>query len=135
MKLRMALFGLAIVAAGCTTTPKDPTLQTAGPPPVDVESIVRAEMRRSIRDYDRLEDIDISRPKEGGRWTGLINNGKIPNWYVCVNFKRKIFLRGRLDQGPFIVWIRNNRVTGVTHYTDDDFSDHDCRGRFQLFGD
>jgi hypothetical protein len=118
LKIWYLAFGLSIILSACTTTQTDPKSKTAGPAPSDAQRLVRMWIKREVRDSDKFIDLRISQPRIGTKWTGLFGQGAVPNWYVCVNFKRKHWLYGQPKSGPFIVWIRNNKVENATHAAD-----------------
>ena len=128
MRVRDAvLLGVMFLIGGCTTTANEPKPQTAGPRPPDAQSLVMTWIQGD-RLYKKMSDITISEVRQGERWTGvpgLTGHGRVPSWYVCLTFKKALFLHKRRD-GPYVVWIRDNKVLYATHVVDDLSSRHEC---------
>lgn len=137
MKLRALSLILMLVVAlsGCTTTGDvDPADLDPGPRPTNTNQKVQAYLKNEIRNSDKFTDVDISEPKLGNRWVGLLTSGpgpkgNVPSWYVCVNWKEKQWPFGPTEKGPAVVWFKDNAVFYGSHAYNTDFGTFDCKRR------
>ena len=109
MKLRALSLILMLVVAlsGCTTTGDvDPADLDPGPRPTNTNQKVHAYLKNEIRNSDKFTDVDISEPKLGNRWVGLLTSGPRPEGQcpelVCVReLERKAVAVWPHREGPW----------------------------------
>lgn len=122
-----ALGATSIFLAACTTTPTDPSLQTAGPKPSNVGSSVRSHLNENLKDPYSLRELSFTEVKHGGMWTGVINQGMVPSWYSCVRYNAKNSYGGYTGRKDYVFFIRNDKVVGTFDKKEDNgFSEHSC---------
>ena len=124
----ITLLTLAFAILGaCTMEPTGPNVQTAGPKPNNVGSLVQIYLNESLKDPYSVRGLTYSLPREGGRWTGLVNQGLVPSWYSCVKYNAKNSFGGYVGQKEHVFFIRDDRVTGRIWQTGESgFDKHTC---------
>ena len=125
----LTAFAIAATAAltACTTVPTDPKLQSAGAPPQNVNAIVRSYLNESLKDPYSLKELAISPAREGGLWTGTINQGMVPSWYSCVEYNAKNSYGAYTGKKRYIIFMRDNKVVAsVDKQQDGGWHKHAC---------
>ncbi len=125
--LRFLMVLAAVLALiGCRNTPSDPALQTAGPAPSDPEASVQLWMASNLKDPYSVKDFRISEPRRGSIWTGTLNQGAVPTWYVCTVFNAKNSFGAYGGLKIYAMFIRNDFVVMSLQDTSDPYHEFDC---------
>lgn len=108
--MRLFVICLTLLAIGCTATPTDPMLADAGPRPIGHEHIVETWLADHLLDPYSVRDLTISEPRQGTVWTGLLNQGAVPAWYVCAGLNARNAYGGYTGRQIYVLFIRDGRV-------------------------
>jgi hypothetical protein len=95
---------VALLLTGCQT----PNIQSCGRYPTDYENVVHDYASHTFKDLDTAELRDISVPRQGSVWRGLIFGGAEPCWLVDVTLNAKNGFGGGYQ--TYTIGIKNDRV-------------------------
>lgn len=114
------------LAACATPGPYQPTAEEAGPPPSDVQASLERWMQANLFDPYSAKVEYVSEPRPGAVWTGLVNQGHVPAWYVCTAINARNSFGGYTGLKRRALFFDDNDIVVVIDAPADGFHRFSC---------